>query len=61
MANFLNIFKSGILKEPGDELSARVTPTGRKVMKLKTDNGNQKRSITVYNNGTTVETKTTKR
>ena len=60
MKKLLDVFKGGILQNPGDEFSARVTPTGRKVMKLKTDNGKQKYSKTVYKNGTTVETKTTK-
>ena len=48
------------IKNPGDELSARVTNTNRKVLKVVTDEGNSKYSATQYPNGTIVETKTTK-
>ena len=49
------------MNKPGDELSARVTPTERKVLKVHTDGGKQKYSRTEYKNGTVVETKTTKK
>ena len=29
------ILDNGILSNPGDEISARITPTGRKVVKVK--------------------------
>ncbi len=48
------------LTEPGDELTAQITKTGRKVIKLKKSQGMQKYSATQYSNGTIVETKTTK-
>ncbi|MEY8484103.1 hypothetical protein AALD74_20000 [Lachnospiraceae bacterium 48-21] len=57
--NALSIME-GILKRPGDELSARITDTGRQVLKVKTNGGKSKYSQTRYPNGTTVETKTTK-
>lgn len=64
MKNFLaNLLSrndnSGILSEPGDEFNARVTPSRRKVIKLHT--GTEKYSATQYPNGTTVETKVTKK
>lgn len=49
------------LKEPGDQLVARVTDTNRKVIKVVTDEGNSKYSATQYPNGTIVETKTTRK
>ncbi len=63
MANFLQIIADGfdkILKNPGDEINARITSTGRKVMKVNINNGKNKYSKTEYGNGTTVETITTK-
>lgn len=51
----------GILKNPGDKISGSVTDSGRKVIKVETDNGNSKYSATQYSNGTIVETKTTKK
>jgi hypothetical protein len=48
------------LQKPGDNMSARVTNTNRKVLKIETDNGRSKYSATQYPNGTVVETKTTK-
>lgn len=48
------------LKNPGDKMSACITDTGRKVIKVETDNGTNKYSATQYQNGTVVETKTTK-
>lgn len=60
MKSVLAILKDGILKNPGDEVSARITETGRKVGKVSLDNGRQKYSVTEYPNGTRVETKTTK-
>lgn len=61
MKNFLDIISNGILNKPGDKLSARVTDTGRKVLKVYIDSGKQKYSRTEYKNGTVVETKTTKK
>lgn len=61
MKNFLDIINNGILNKPGDELSARITDTGRKVLKIHTENGKQKYSKTEYPNGTIFETKTTKK
>ena len=60
MKNFLDVINNGILNKFGDELSARITNTGRKVLKVHTDGGKQKYSRTEYQNGTVVETKTTK-
>ena len=51
----------GMLRNPGDNLSARVTNTNRKVLKVETNNGCSKYSATQYPNGTIVETKTTKK
>lgn len=61
MKNFLESISKSILNKPGDEVSARVTGSGRKVLKASIDSGKQKYSKTEYQNGTTVETKTTKR
>lgn len=62
MKNFLKIISSnGILDNPGDELTARVTPTERKVLKVCKAGGKQKYSRTEYKNGTVFETKTTKK
>lgn len=45
------------LKKPGDKFSAEITPTGRQVMKLHTDNDTLKHSLTRYpSTGTVVET-----
>lgn len=59
VSNIENPF--GALKNPGDNLSARVTESNRKVLKIETNNGNTKYSATQYPNGTIVETKTTKK
>ena len=61
MKNFLDIISNGILNKSGDELSARVTSTERKVLKVHTDGDKQKYSRTEYKNGTVVETETTKK
>jgi len=59
--NFLsNLFSNSVLQKPGDEISARITTSGRQVLKVSKDNGNTKYSATRYANGTIVETKTTK-
>lgn len=59
--NFLsNLFSNSVLQKPGDEISARITNSGRQVLKVSKDNGNTKYSATRYANGTVVETKTTK-
>ena len=55
-----NLLNNPILQKPGDEMSARVTKSGRQVAKVSKDNGNSKYSATRYANGTVVETKTTK-
>lgn len=49
-----SVLNNGILSNPGDELHARITPTGRKVVKVK-KNG-KKASATQYQNGKTVYT-----
>lgn len=49
------------LQKPGDKASACITPSGRKVVKIETDNGNSKYSATQYSTGTVVETKTKKK
>ena len=49
----------GLLSKPGDKMSAEVTKTGRKVMKIHTSEG--KHSVTQYKNGTTVETIVTRK
>ena len=58
--NLLSFFYNAILNKPGDNMSARVTDSGRQVLKISTDNGTAKYSATRYPNGTIVETKTTK-
>lgn len=60
MRNLLEVLGSAILNKPGDELSARVTPAERRVLKVHIDDGKKKYSRTEYKNGTVVETKTTK-
>jgi hypothetical protein len=52
------VFSETGLTKPGDELSARITDSYRKVLKVK-KNG-EKYSFTQYPNGTVVETRTTK-
>ena len=58
-AIIINWFSSW-LENPGDKISARITDTGRKVIKAEKNNGADKYSATQYPNGTVVETKTTK-
>lgn len=58
MSNIGGLFK--LLKNMGDNLSACITKTNRKVLKVETNDGNSKYSVTQYPNGTIVETKTTK-
>lgn len=41
-------------------MSARITQSGRQVVKILTDNGTKKYRATRYLNGTIVQTKTTK-
>ncbi|MEG2267379.1 MAG: hypothetical protein RSC68_24010 [Acinetobacter sp.] len=69
MKNLLSVFQSnevssshssGLLTNPGDKMEARVTDTNRKVIKVQQNNGTEKYSVTQYQNGTIVETKTTK-
>lgn len=52
--------KDGILTEPGDRLEARITKSGRKVVKIQKNAGKNKYSATQYPTGTVVETKVTK-
>lgn len=60
MKNFLEALNQFPVKNPGDKLSLKITPSGYKVAKLQTDGGNVKYSRTQYPNGTVVETKATK-
>lgn len=53
--------KKGILNKPGDRLEARVTDTGRNVIKIQKDGGASKYSATQYPNGTIVETRVKKK
>ena len=49
------------LKNPGDNMTARITDTGRQVLTVVKDNGMEKYSATRYpKTGTIVETKTTR-
>ena len=59
-SNSASASEDSILKNPGDRAEARITNSGRKVVKISVDNGKTKYSATKYKNGTTVETKTTK-
>lgn len=55
-----NIFNHGLLKNSGDSLSAKITKSGRQVLKLHTHSG--KRSWTRYpSSGTIVGTFVRKR
>jgi hypothetical protein len=59
--NELAVIKNNGLENPGDNLSARITDTGRQVLKVERKNGGEKYSATRYpSTGTIVETKTTK-
>ena len=54
------IFKNGLLSEPGDKLTAYITPSGRQVIKLHKRNG-YKASATRYpSTGTVVKTESNK-
>ena len=48
-----------LLNKPGDSFSARITKSNRRVIKL--NKGNETYSITKYENGTTVETRSIRR
>jgi hypothetical protein len=49
------------LTQPGDNMNARITDTGRQVLTIEKDEGTEKYSATRYTTtGTIVETKTTK-
>lgn len=72
MKNLLSVFgtknhesniteNAGILKHPGDQLEARITKSGRNVLKVQKDNGDYKYSATQYSSGTIVETRVTKK
>ena len=56
----LSILSDSILQNPGDNMSARVTDSGRQVLKVSKNKGKSKYSATRYPNGTVVEIKTTK-
>ena len=56
----LSILSDSILQKPGDNMSARVTDSGRQVLKVSKNQGKSKYSATRYPNGTVVETRTTK-
>ena len=59
LARIPNLFQHFQLKNPGDKLLAKVTKSGRQVIKVHTyDKG--KHSATRYSNGTIVETHTTR-
>ena len=60
MKNFLEALSQFPLKSPGDKLSLEITPSGRKVAKMQTNNGKLKYSKTQYPNGMIMETKVTK-
>ena len=48
MKNLINIFKGSILQNSGDEQSARVTDSGRKVMNFRTEKGKHNTGILWY-------------
>lgn len=60
MSNELTPFgTNGVLKQPGDKLSAEITPSGREVVKI--DTSETKESAVRYpSTGTIVETKVIK-
>ena len=51
-----SIFSNGLLSNPGDKLEARITDTGRQVVKIHKDNGLSKDSLVRYRTGTVVRT-----
>ena len=59
-AIFGNRNSEGILKNPGDKFEARITPSGRKVIRITTNNGRDKYSVTQYSTGRIVETKSSR-
>ena len=50
----------GILNNPGDRFEARITTSGRKVIRIITNGGRTKYSATQYRTGRIVETKSSK-
>lgn len=61
MSKELPVIKKLGLSKPGDEFSARITPSGRQVVKFSRDNGEIKQSVTLYpTTGTVFETRSTK-
>ena len=52
--------QNDLLEKPGDKITAEITPSNRRVVKISKNDGNDKYSCTTYENGTKVETKTTK-
>ncbi|MDE6132315.1 MAG: hypothetical protein K2G04_02905 [Oscillospiraceae bacterium] len=59
MKNPLSFPKDANLKleKPGDNLSARITPSGREVIKVYKNNGAEKYAAVKYPNGKIVKTK----
>lgn len=55
-----SIFHGLQLTRPGDSMTMRITPSGRKVATVCLNNGAYKYSATEYPNGTIVETQSTK-
>lgn len=53
---YITTLLNGLLQNPGDKFSARITDTGRQVLKISNSDG--KISATRYPNGTVVETRT---
>ena len=51
-----SIFSNGLLSNPGDKLEARITDTGKQVLKIHKDNGLFKLSQVRYSTGTVVST-----
>lgn len=61
MTKELSIIKKLGLAKPGDEFLARITPSGREVIKVSLESGKYKRSATRYpTTGTVFETQSTK-
>lgn len=57
----ITVIRELSLSKPGDEFSARITPSGRQVVKMSLDGGRIKQSATRYpSTGTVFETRSTK-
>lgn len=55
-SSLLSRLVSGLLKNPGESLIAKITPSNRQVIKINTNS--VKMSATRYPNGVVVETRT---